>query len=528
MINNSPFDDHIKKQFGNYRPEVPPHIWQNILAQKKERKPGGFLFNLRGKRFTLILLLLIATAGGALLFNTIYKNNSGGKALSGDQSSIAQTTIKDENNRANSLKKESKEGINSQKNKSTNKESSVLAQPVHANDDIALLKKSTADRQSQSVAGNEKTNVSTSVTSIKAVNIKNVRSGRVNGLLAIRTAGNNAKNKDSRYASSTYFNTDGDNNNISSPKNKTKRIAGKAALVMQSPEPETSASIQDLDAAFATSADSGNEVPVENRYLNLNNKNLEKTFSFNVKSLNLPSYKIPCPGGKNRNGNRYFEIYGGPDYAFRSFNDTANSTYLQKRKQSTRVSSAFSFGLRYTKVFANGISFRTGLNYSQVNEKFKFEQGHIVQLNYMINEYGDTTGSYASTGTRYKTTHNRYRTIDIPLLIGYETGNERFRANFNAGFIVNAYSWQKGDVLDSAYQPVNITTGKSTSAYQFKTNVGLGVTGGVSLYYRLSGKLYFLAEPYFRYNFSAANKADITLKQKYTTLGLRLGLKIDF
>ena len=94
--------------------------------------------------------------------------------------------------------------------------------------------------------------------------------------------------------------------------------------------------------------------------------------------------------------------------------------------------------------------------------------------------------------------------------------------------MINIYSWQKGDVLDTAYQPVNITTGKASSPYQFKTNAGIGVTGGISFYYRLTGKLYFLAEPYFRYNFSAANKADITLKQKYTTTGLRLGLRMDF
>ena len=107
-------------------------------------------------------------------------------------------------------------------------------------------------------------------------------------------------------------------------------------------------------------------------------------------------------------------------------------------------------------------------------------------------------------------------------------GNNRLRANINAGIILNAYSWQKGDVLDNTYQPVNITTGKANSPYQFKTNVGLGFTGAVSFYYKLSSHLHFLAEPYFRYNLSAANKADITLKQKFTTTGLRLGLRFDF
>ena len=256
----------------------------------------------------------------------------------------------------------------------------------------------------------------------------------------------------------------------------------------------------------------------------------EKEFAFTVTNIGLKNISIPCPEAeKNAAGNkRYLEFYGGPDYAFRSFSDTANSSYLQKRKESTKVLSAFSFGIRYTKVFENAVSFRTGINYSQVNERFRYEQGHVVQHIFIIDGNGDTTGTYTSTGTRFKTTHNRYKTIDVPLLIGYEMGNTRFHSNINGGLVVNVYSWQKGDVLNSANEPVSITTGKNNSPYQFKTNVGIGLMGAASFYYKLNGRMHLLAEPYIRYNFSAANKADITLKQKYTTAGIRLGARFDF
>src|SRR6185436_21119758 len=52
----------------------------------------------------------------------------------------------------------------------------------------------------------------------------------------------------------------------------------------------------------------------------------------------------------------YVEVYGGPDFAMRSFSDTGNSVYMQKRKESTKVASAFSAGVRYTKVFGNSMS----------------------------------------------------------------------------------------------------------------------------------------------------------------------------
>ena len=174
------------------------------------------------------------------------------------------------------------------------------------------------------------------------------------------------------------------------------------------------------------------------------------------------------------------------------------------------------------------MSIRTGINYSQINEKFKYADANITHIVYITNSNGDTTGSFLSTGTRYKTTHNKYRTLDIPLLIGYEMGNGRWHANFNAGVIINLYSWQKGDVLDTAYKPVNITTGKSSSPYQFKTNAGAGFLGSVSVYYKLNKRLHLMAEPYFRYSFSPASKSELTLKQKYNTAGLRVGLRLDF
>jgi hypothetical protein len=224
---------------------------------------------------------------------------------------------------------------------------------------------------------------------------------------------------------------------------------------------------------------------------------------------------------------KYISIYAGPDIALRSFSDTGNSAYMQKRKESTKVTSAYSAGISFTKVFANSISVKAGANFSQINEKFTYSQGNIVQVTYLIDVNGDTTGSYITTGSIFKTTHNKYRSVDIPLTVGYEMGNGKFHANVNAGVVVNVYSWQRGEVLDTSYQPVSITTGKGSSAYQFKTNAGLGVTAGVALYYKLNDNIHLMAEPYFRYNLKPISAENLTLKQKYNTVGLRVGVRMD-
>ena len=106
-------------------------------------------------------------------------------------------------------------------------------------------------------------------------------------------------------------------------------------------------------------------------------------------------------------------------------------------------------------------------------------------------------------------------------------GNGRLHANLNAGAIINLYSWQQGELLDTNNQPVSITTGKSNDAFQYKTNAGIGFTAAASIYYKLNDRLHVLAEPYFRYNLSPMSKDILSLQERFTTIGLRLGIRVD-
>ncbi|MEO5646772.1 MAG: outer membrane beta-barrel protein, partial [Chitinophagaceae bacterium] len=234
-------------------------------------------------------------------------------------------------------------------------------------------------------------------------------------------------------------------------------------------------------------------------------------------------------------------LYAGPDYAFsnyKTFGDTSSSNYAKKRKESTGFSSAYSAGARFTKVFNNAMSLRTGVNYSQINEKFKYINLAeirfitVITTRVIIRAPGDTiyindTLRYQQSGSRVKTTYNKYRSIDIPLMFGYEMGNGKLHANLSAGAIINIYSWYKGDVLDSLYQPVSITTGKNSSQYQYKTNIGVGFITSVSVYYKLNDKWHLLLEPYFRYNLSPMSKENLNLQQRYHAAGLRAGIRLD-
>ena len=504
MKNNASFDDHIKKQFSNYEPGVPEHLWKKIIAEKENKKPRGFLFFLTGNRLLLILTVCTLCTAGGLLIPNIYKNNLQ------DKIAIPVTNSKYNNSTGNKTFQtptvitsvNAKVGNEQDKNDGESKPVISKNSPnAPARDELIFTPKT-----GKTLTENNK---SRRLTPGSMINERK-------------------EDENKTYAESENLNIVTAKSFSTRKGNKLNKTMGKSQVTVENGVREDMA--VDLESTYKSSQtiQSKQEKLFRNDLWYLSTLYLDKTFPLNIKNINRPLLSIPCPRvGQPGAGKKYLEIYGGPDYAFRNFSDTANSVYLNKRKESTQFTSAFSFGLRYTKVFNNAISFRTGINYSQVNEKFMFQQGNIIQQVYVTDGNGDTTGSYGTSTNRYKSTHNRSRTLDIPLLIGYEMGNGKLHTNVNAGLVINAYSWQKGDVLDTTYQPVNITTGRSNSVYQFKTNTGIGFMAAATFYYKLTGRMQILGEPYFRYNFSAANKAALTFKQKYTTTGIRLGLRIN-
>jgi hypothetical protein len=465
MNSNRHFDEHIKEQFGNYTPDVHPRIWEKIIAEKDRKRPVGFWVSMLNNRNKLLLLgLFVALSSGG---TWLYYNKM--NAAKENLPAVADT-------------KKINDNVDAKNNIPASEIS--LDKPVNSTESIASL---TADED---------------------INAK------TNPLLS-------SKGK----TSSTIFSPSADadaatGNSANSPIRNKKQYTGLGNVLVNTttPDAEEDEYVEQGGTLLGRLTFNAEKITEKRR----SGKQNQLRFNPVIFLPDCPALEKDAAANK-----KYFEFYAGPDYAFRSLQDTGNSAYLQKRKQSTKFKSGFSVGARYTKVFNNSMSVRTGVNYSQINEKFSFNQGNIVQVTYIINANGDTVGSYTTTGARYKTTTNRYRSIDIPLVIGYEVGNGRLHANINAGAIVNIYSWQKGDVLDAAGNPVNITTGKNSSPYQFKTNAGVGFTAAVSVYYKLNNRLHLMAEPYFRYNLSQMNKESITLKQKYQTAGLRLGIRLD-
>ena len=454
------FDDFTRKHLGNYSPEVPPRVWENIIAKKEKKKPYPFFVTFFSKKNLLITVGLVTLLTGVFFMTNnshdlnekLNKNEANTNDLNNKQK-IKPVTTSDsqQNDLTNTIKEKDHNFNNTTLNPGTSQ----------SEDDLSSLQSASASNKDKHLYKKEKANIH-----------------------------NNLNTAEEFFGEATVLN---ENKNSSAIRDESNTMI----FFLYHPEKIPADDLKDAASA----------------------KNI-------LGNLQLP----PCPTiEKNAAGNKYYiEVYAGPDYATKSYSDTANSALLQKRKESTSFSSAFSIGFRYTRVFNNGVSFRAGINFSQINEKFSYVQSNIVQITYITDPVtGDTTGTFSTRGTRYKNTINKYHTIDIPLLLGFETGNGRLHANFNAGVVLNIYSWQKGESLDTSFKPVSITTGKGASLYQYKTNIGAGFMGGISVYYKLNDQLHLLAEPYWRYNFSPMNKEMLSLQEKFSTIGLRLGLRLD-
>ncbi len=526
MSDDLHFDTHTRQSFDRYEAEVPPGMWDRIAAERRKRKPGGGWFTWSGRAGILLLLSgLFITAGltwwwhhGDTVVAAAPVTPVPQSPSAGQQTSPSATPVSPASSPTNAAPRTNTltHPGNTASNANTDNHSTSAATNTNNTNTIADI--STSPGADHDIVSPSRTKLprilpARSGTPVYSPLLHNTR----------RTVAGQEGGQPGRGAKSNtdIINAMGSNNSISNE------------------EP-----LADTDNGQVQNTGNNNGWIGEKMTGGVDKALRIAPEPAGFRNRIMPNVALPgCPKIEDdaAANKTYVEFYAGPDMGtrtLRSLTDTASIGYLRKRKESAGFQSAFSIGLRYTRVFNNGMSLRSGLNYSQINEKFSYTNPNDIRYIIVITPRQVTQPNgtvitvydslrYVQTGTRKKITYNRYRSIDIPLQMGYEFGNGRLHTNISIGAIINLYSWQKGDVLDANGEPVNITTGKSTSAYGFKTNIGAGFLSSVSLYYRLTNRWHLMAEPYFRYNFSPMSKETLNLTQKYNTIGLRLGIRLD-
>jgi len=487
-MKNKLFDDIIKQQMLHMEGEVSNDVWNKIANQKKNKKSFAFwFFNMTKRNFIILGLFALSIGGGLVLFSNHFFQNKSNSNNIHTKNEIVVNTIQSQNASPNIQ----------------------LVEPKN-NDDVV------ENNLSELKSNNDVSKKTVQITSTN--NNSNVNKKIVGSSNAIDANSDFSLNKKGNKQAKNNLIPSIDNSedlvSTNNKKNKHNYLNAHKKVHIQSAEIDSM--LVESDVYLKKNIDFQVELL---KHSNLNSLKL------NAKSL--PKITIPCPDFNNKENKSYVDFYSSVDFINRQFSDSANSIYLKNRNEVTSSQLSFSAGLRYVKEFGDHFNFSAGLNYSQINEQFKFSKGNIIQIIYVTNASGDTIDIYQTESTRYKTTYNKYRTIDLPITIGYGWKKNNWDFIVNAGVIMNIVSFYKGDVLNSDLQPTAMNASTLSKDYQLKTNIGLGCIGSLSIVHPINNKFSVFTEPYFRYNFSLMNKETTHFKQRFITSGFRLGIRMN-
>ena len=239
-----------------------------------------------------------------------------------------------------------------------------------------------------------------------------------------------------------------------------------------------------------------------------------------------------CANFGNGSWSVYLDALLSPDLTFRQLQprNPEFAEYVNTREETESNMYAFSGALRLSLVSDKGLALRTGLNFSQINERFSYINGseEVIET---INNY-DQAGNIISTdtiikiGTRRKITQNHYRMLDIPFLVGYELSSNKLKVSVNGGAYLNLLFRQKGDFLSPHdLQPVRFDSSDPDAYPAFKQQAGLGWYGSVGLAYQVGHNLQLVVEPHFKVYPKSVTRDQYGVQQRYMTTGLFVGVR---
>lgn len=472
------FDKFVRDKLKDHQTSVPAGLWEKIEQRKDTDRKGGFI--LRNGLITLLVLLV--TASGIIYLNSDNETK--------ELAQVKELTAKNENNNLNDREI---------RNKVEDKDPST----------------SDMGNTTSGLNENEKLSNETGLQNNHKQITKSVKEDTNDKSVSISSS---VLLKQNNYSVVTTKNTP-NQNSFSTRKNKV----GTGLL---SAQPNTSL-VSEAEAKKTY-------IPFtqgRTAYRLMNLGQFDENKSYHLSDLKIVGIDCP-PNGRSGRNDWYMEVYGSPDFAFKSVKGISNAGYISKKDSSETPQLSYTAGFRLSKSIGENLLIKTGLQYSQINERFDLRTENerrittVITIRTIIGQSGadstvrDTT-SVEQIGYRVQRTYNRYRSIDIPLLLSYEFGNEKLKFAVNAGAIINLRSWYSGNTLNDSMAVVSIDS-KSSGLY--KQNIGIGLYAGLSIMKPVSSRFDVFLEPHFRYNFSNMSKA-AGYSQRFNAAGVSFGIR---
>ena len=485
------FDEFIQHKLFNHIAAVPANFWERIKPAEEEKRRRIF-FWLPKKYMAAASILLLILAGTSAAY--IFVN---GNPFTSEESEAVQLQTPSNKNVISPLKSPIEEAAAS----SSSQKDSILEK----NESALVIENSGTkiDIENKVKTENKISIVTENKTSWK-LNKKNITQ--------------------SFKQSESVFPFD------QSIKNKNQEIAEGNSYSNKSAEVIKSAEEIEM---YELSQKAGNAFIKQKR-------NLSALFTKEMNAYNhASSFKnvVICPTDrKMRNTDWDVEVFISPDMPFKTVtNNSASQQLLSRKDSSESLRPGFSAGFRIVKPLNDNFAIKTGLQYSQINERFTYRTENetrtttVVTVRSIIRAPGDTllvrdTSILTQIGYKTNTVKNRFRSLDIPILASYQVGNDDLSIGVTAGVIVNLSSWYQGVILDSSLTAVPLS--KETNMV-YKSNIGLGLYAGLTVTKRINYATQLFFEPYLRYNLSNMTNPEAAFNQRFSIGGLAMGLRFN-
>ena len=227
-----------------------------------------------------------------------------------------------------------------------------------------------------------------------------------------------------------------------------------------------------------------------------------------------------------------FELYGGIGSINRALSTTNEEFdgYIAGRDSSESTLEHVSLGIAFKYMIGRGFYGKAGVGVNRWNEKYSYTitsdttaTSVTIPDVILIDLQGNQTTTQFTEGTKTSYTitdwvrYNRLTQIDVPVSLGYEHRIKRWSLFGEASAIFNVKQMFSGYVYTPEGELIN-------NPEFFKTSIGLnfGVNAGVG--YGITPRIRARISARYYQSLGSVLRLDHPIEQKYTSLGLRVGV----
>ena len=232
-------------------------------------------------------------------------------------------------------------------------------------------------------------------------------------------------------------------------------------------------------------------------------------------------------------------LYGGISRTSTNLEASNQSfqNYTRSRNETEEQLETLHAGLSLDLIYDNKYYLRSGVEYTRIASLLQLDSQFVIKdsiigpkkiiINKVTNDTLIETGLIAiDTIIDYKKrTYNYTHLIDIPVLVGFQVGNEPWSIGLEAGVFLNISARYQGDILDQDSGAIYSLQDDTKDWY--KKNIGITPFIGVNASYAISENMMIHVSPGFRFNNLFSTDKHV-MKQRHSSLGLRVGVRYLF